>query len=90
MASESSDSDDTDWLPDAEVKYFVEEIKGRWYVSLLFIDVNNPRRFLKKTIGDYHSEKLAKIYAENMLKTVSKDCRGTQKIKKNAYDTNDN
>jgi hypothetical protein len=90
MASESLDNEDSEWLRDAEVRYFIDEVKGRWQVSLQFIDTKNPKRFFIKTIGDYHSEKLAIIYAENITKTVAKDGRGTQKVKKDAYDINDN
>lgn len=90
MATEDLHNDDSKWLLNAEVRYFIDEIKGRWQVSLLFIDTNNPKRFFIKTMGDYHSEKLAIVYAENITKTSAKDARGTQKVKIDAYDINDN
>jgi hypothetical protein len=78
------------WLLDAEVQYKVEEVKGRWEVSLLFIDTKNPTHVLIKKIGDYRSRQLAEIYAKNMTKTAAKDARGTQKVKKDAYDIDKN
>lgn len=90
MATEDLDNNDSKWLLDAEVRYVIDEVKGRWQVSLLFIDTKDPKHFFVKVMGDYHSEKLAIIYAENITKTSAKDARGTQKVKKDAYDINDN
>lgn len=78
------------WLLDAEVRYKVTPRKGRWEVSLVFINTQNPIQFLIKTIGDYHTERLAEIYGRSMQQTASKDQRGTQKINKDAYDFNEN
>jgi hypothetical protein len=78
------------WLLDAEVQYRIEEIKGRWEVSLLFIDTNDPIHILVQKIGDYRSKRLAEIYAQNMMHTAAKDAKGTQKVKKDAYDSNKN
>ena len=75
---------------DAEVRTRVVEDKGRWVVSLVFIDTNDPKRVLVTEIGDYRSKRLAEIHALNMKKTAEKDPRGTQKVKKDDYDINDN
>jgi hypothetical protein len=32
-----------DWLLDAEVQYKVTPVKGRWEVSLLFINTKKPK-----------------------------------------------
>ncbi|MDO6811087.1 hypothetical protein Q4603_20870 [Zobellia galactanivorans] len=78
------------WLLDAEVQYKVTPVKGRWEVSLIFINTKDPKQVLIQTIGDYRTERLAEIYGRNMMLTATKDPRGTQKVDKDAYDINDN
>ena len=79
-----------DWLLDAEVQYKVTPVKGRWEVSLLFINTKNPNQVLVQTIGHYRSKRLAEIYGRNMQQTAATDPRGTQKVDKDAYDINNN
>ncbi|QLG44056.1 hypothetical protein [Costertonia aggregata] len=79
-----------DWLLDAEVQYKVTPIKGRWEVSLIFINTKDPNQVLIQTIGDYRSERLAEIYGRSMQQTAAKDPRGNQKVDKDAYDININ
>ena len=78
------------WLLDAEVRTKIEEIKGRWEVSLVFVNTTDPNQLLVRKIGDYRSKQLAEIYARNMQKTAAKDIRGTQKVDKSAYNFNNN
>jgi len=78
------------WLMDAEVRTKIEEIKGRWEVSLVFVNTADPNQLLIRKIGDYRSKQLAEIYALNMQQTAAKDKRGTQKVDKSAYNFNDN
>ena len=78
------------WLLDAEVQYKVTPVKGRWEVSLIFINTKDPNQFLIQIIGDYRTERLAEIYGRNMQQTAAKDARGTQKVDKDAYDINNN
>jgi len=78
------------WLLDAEVRTKIEEIKGRWEVSLVFVNTTDPNQLLVRKIGDYRSKQLAEIYALNMQKTAAKDKRGTQKVDKSAYNFNNN
>tara|TARA_R110000765_G_scaffold13327_1_gene40054 strand:+ start:7051 stop:7308 length:258 start_codon:yes stop_codon:yes gene_type:complete len=78
------------WLLDAEVQYKVTPVKGRWEVSLIFINTKDPNQVLIQTIGDYRSERLAEIYGRSMQQTAAKDPRGTQKVDKDAYDINNN
>ena len=81
---------ENDWLLDAEVQYKVTPVKGRWEVSLLFINTKNPNQVLIQVIGDYRTERLAEIYGRSMQQTAAKDPRGTQKVDKNAYNFNNN
>ncbi|WP_340066422.1 hypothetical protein [Ascidiimonas aurantiaca] len=83
-------SKDDTWLLNAEVQSKVEYIKGRWLVSLIFIDTKDPNRILIREIGDYRSERLAEIAALHMKNAAAKDTRGTQKVDKNAYNFNNN
>lgn len=78
------------WLMDAEVQYKVTPVKGRWEVSLIFINTKNPTQVLVQTIGDYRSQKLAEINGRYMQQTAAKDSRGSQKIDKDAYNINNN
>ena len=80
----------SDWLLDAEVQYKVTPVKGRWEVSLIFINTKDPNQILIQTIGDYRTERLAEIYGRSMQQTAAKDPRGTQKVDKDAYDINNN
>ena len=75
---------------DAEVQYKVTPTKGRWEVSLIFINIKDPSQILIQNIGDYRSERLAEIYGKHMQQTAAKDPRGTQKVNKNAYNINNN
>lgn len=78
------------WLLNAEVQSKIDYKNGRWYVSLLFIDISDPNQILIKEISDFRSHKLAEIAALNMKNTAAKDIRGTQKVNKNAYNFNNN
>ena len=78
------------WLLDAEVQYKVTPVKGRWEVSLLFINTKDPNQVLIHIIGNYRTERLAEIYGRSMQQTAAKDARGTQKVDKDAYDINNN
>ena len=87
--SKRNNPDDA-WLLDSEVQTKIEEINGRWEVSLIFIDTKDPTHILVQKIGDYRSKRLAEIYARNMQNTAAKDARGTQKVNKDAYNSNKN
>ncbi len=78
------------WLLDAEVQTKIEKNKGRWEVSLVFIDTKNPKHILIHKIGNYRSKRLAEINAMYMQRTAAKDVRGTQKVNKNDYNINNN
>ncbi|MEM6893150.1 MAG: hypothetical protein AAF554_05620 [Bacteroidota bacterium] len=84
------EKEDDAWLQDAEVQTRIEKERGRWVVSLVFIDTKNPSRILVNEIVDYRSKNLAEIHARNMQQTAAKDVRGTQKVKKDDYDINNN
>ena len=78
------------WLLDAEVRTKIEEIKGRWEVSLIFVNTKDPNQLLVRRVGDYRSKRLAEIYALNMQKTAAKDKRGSPKPSQSACNFNNN
>lgn len=84
------EEENNNWLMDAEVQYRITPVRGRWEVSLVFINTKNPRQVLVQTIGDYRSQRLAEISGKYMQQTAAKDPRGTQKVDKDAYDINNN
>lgn len=88
MKGDKKENDD--WLKDAEVQTRIEKERGRWVVSLVFIDTRDPSHVLIREIDDYRSERLAEIAAMNMKRTAEKDPRGTQKVKRDDYDISDN
>ncbi|MEO6347415.1 MAG: hypothetical protein ABIO60_05835 [Aquaticitalea sp.] len=89
MPTKKTDKEEQ-WLKDSAVHVDVFQYKGRWEVSLVFIDTKDPKHFLVRKIADYHSEKMANIYADNMRRTAAKDERGTQKVNHDDYHINDN
>lgn len=78
------------WLMDAEVQYRVVPIKGRWEVSLVFVNTRDPNQFLIQHLGDYRTKHLAEIHGRYMQQTAARDARGNKKINKDAYDINHN
>ena len=81
---------DEEWLLDAEVKYRITERNSRWHVELVFIDTKDPTHILVRQVNNYRSKRLAEISAKQMMLTAARDIRGTQKVKKNARDSNNN
>jgi hypothetical protein len=71
------------WLKDSEVRYYISCQKGRWYLTMLYIWIENPLQFMSRFIDHYDSEKKATIYAELFQRGIRKDARGTLKVKNN-------
>ena len=50
------------WLLDAEVRTKIEEIKGRWEVSLVFVNIKDPNQVLiRKFMHLIYKRQLQKI-----------------------------
>ena len=86
----SRNNPESAWLMDAAVQSIVTKHKGRWEVSLRFVNPNNPRQFLIHKIADYRTKNLAEIAARYMSQTAAKDIRGTIKMDPNDFNTNTN
>lgn len=82
--------EDSNWLLNAEVQARIVPEKGRWLVTLVFIDTQDPSHILVREIASYRSKRLAEIHAQQMQLTAAKDPRGTQKVNKDDYNINPN
>lgn len=78
------------WLMDTEVKYKITMTKSQWHLTMIYIDIHNPLRFIQRKIDRYHSEKKAKIYAQILQRGIRKDARGILKTNKYAIRLYDN
>ncbi|MEM9917438.1 MAG: hypothetical protein AAF990_05045 [Bacteroidota bacterium] len=78
------------WLIDTEVRYLLEEKRSLWYLSMLYIAVDNPLKFICKKIDTYPTEKKAKTFAKILQRGIRKDARGTLKTNTDAFHFCDN
>lgn len=77
--------DDDKWLLDTEVRYALSAKNSRWHLSMIYISIHNPFRFLCRKIDEYHSEKKANTFAKILQRGIRKDARGTLKMNTNAF-----
>jgi hypothetical protein len=73
------------WLKDTEVRYRIVRNHGRWFLSMLFVWIDNPYRFLCRKIDNYETERKAEMYAQLFQRGIRKDARGTLKMNENAF-----
>ena len=71
------------WLMDTEVKYQLIEKRGLWYLTMIYVAVDDPLKFICRAIDVYNSEKKAKTFASILQRGIRKDARGT--LKTNQY-----
>ena len=71
------------WLLDTEVRYHLQERDSQWHLTMLYIALNNPLKFICRKINTYNSEKKAIIFAKILQRGIRKDARGT--FKTNEY-----
>jgi len=72
------------WLMDTEVKYQLIEKKGLWHLTMIYVDIENPLKFMCRKIDTYNSEKKAKVFASILQRGIRKDARGTLKTNQDA------
>ena len=65
------------WLQDTQVIDRVDPCRGQYQVSLLFVHIWNPLRWLLRTIRSYPSSVRANQAAHFMRRQAAKDQRGT-------------
>ena len=74
-----------EWLMNTEVRYHLQKRKGLWVLSMVYIAVENPMKFLCRKIDAYPSEKKALTFAKILQRGIRKDARGTLKSNRNAF-----
>lgn len=67
------------WLMNTEVKYQLLEKRGLWHLTMIYVAIENPLKFICRKIDTYNSEKKAKTYASILQRGIRKDARGTLK-----------
>lgn len=78
------------WLINTEVKYLLQEKKSQWHLTMVYIAIENPLKFICKKIDVYNSEKKATTFANILQRSIRKDIRGTLKTNRNAFNFCDN
>ncbi|MEO1516933.1 MAG: hypothetical protein AAFV95_18060 [Bacteroidota bacterium] len=78
------------WLMDTEVKYQLLERRGLWHLTMIYVAVDNPLKFICRKIDTYNSEKKAKTFASILQRGIRKDARGTLKTNQDAIHICDN
>ena len=73
------------WLLNAVVQYKVTERKSRFWVSLIYVDSQNPFYIRIRQIDHYPTLKKAEQFAQLMQRGASRDPRGTFKLNTNAF-----
>lgn len=69
------------WLNDCVVEYRIHEAKGRWHVSMVFINSEDHNQLLIRPIDDYPTKQKAELFAGIFQRQISRDPRGTPKLK---------
>ena len=72
------------WLMDTEVKYQLLEKRGLWHLTMIYVAIDNPLKFICRKIDVYNSEKKAKTFASILQRGIRKDARGTLKTNQDA------
>lgn len=78
------------WLMNTEVQYQLLERSGLWHLTMIYIAIDNPLKFICRKIDTYNSEKKAKTFASILQRGIRKDARGTLKTDRNAFNICDN
>ncbi len=78
------------WLMNTEVRYLLVERRSLWYLTMIYIAVDNPFKLICRKIDTYNSEKKAKTFAKIMMRGIRKDARGTLKTNRDGFHICDN
>lgn len=70
------------WLNDCVVEHRVHEVKGRWHVTMVFINREDPTILLQRAIDDYPTRRKAELFAGVFQRQIRRDPRGTFKLKR--------
>ena len=64
------------WLMDTEVRYNIRRARGLWEVSLVFIDIHNPFRFVRWAVNSCNTYDKARIFGDYFRRIAARDERG--------------
>lgn len=78
------------WLMNTEVKYRLQAKNSLWHLTMIYIAIDNPLKFICRKIDTYNSEKKAITFAKILQRGIRKDARGTLKTNQNAFNFCDN
>lgn len=78
------------WLMNTEVRYQLLEKNGLWYLTMIYVAIDDPLTFMCREIDVYNSERKAKTYASILQRGIRKDARGTLKTNQHAIRICDN
>ncbi len=73
------------WLLTAVVLFHIKARLGRYWVSMVYVDSNDPFRFIVRVIDHYPSRQKAEQYARILQRGIRRDPRGTYKIDVDAF-----
>ena len=65
---------DDKWLMNTEVCYWLQERKSQWHLTMLYIAIENPLKFICRKIDTYHSEKKGNYFCQNITTRYPKRC----------------
>jgi hypothetical protein len=73
------------WLMDTEVIYQLLERRSLWYLTIVYVAIENPFKLICRKIDTYNSQKKAEVSAKIIQRGIRKDARGTLKANKDAF-----
>ena len=82
--------DEEKWLLNTEVRYRIWRRNGMWELSMIYISITDPLKFICRVIDSYNSETKANTFASIMQRGIGKDVRGTLKTNRDALNFCDN
>ena len=63
------------WLMDTEVKYHLKEKNSLWHLTMIYVAVDNPLKFICRKIDTYHSEKKGRHFCQITSERHPKRCQ---------------
>ena len=78
------------WLLNTEVRYQLLERNSTWYLTMVYIAIDNPMKLICRKIDTYYSYKKAITYAKILQRGIRKDARGTLKANHDDFNICDN
>lgn len=73
------------WLLTAVVLFRIKVRAGQYWVSMVYVDSNDPFRFIVRVIDHYPSRQKAERFASIFQRGIRRDPRGTYKIDVDAF-----